>query len=170
MPKIPSQIVDFSLYNLNDRLMGHGDEITLPKITSLTSEVDLAAGKIDVPGMRTENMEMEIPFNLFDEEAAGVVSLNKVTTVVVRGSAQKMDTESHNFDYSGLKVTAKGFSKEVDLGTLKRSDKMDSKITLTLTYIKVEDAEGNVFIEHDKLNGTLIINGEDVREGISQYL
>lgn len=170
MSKIPSQIVDFSLYNLNDRLMGHGDEITLPDVESLTSEVDLAAGKVDVPGMRTENMEMEIPFNLFDKEAASVVSLNKVTTVILRGSAQKIETTSHDFSYGGVKVTAKGFSKKIALGKLKRSDKMDSKITMTLTYIKVEDENGFVFLEHDKLNGTLIINGEDVRAGISQFL
>ena len=67
-------------------------------------------------------------------------------------------------------MSTKGFAKEIELGTLTRSDKMDSKITLTLTYIKVEDEAGNVFIEIDKLNGTYKVNGVDVREGISQYL
>lgn len=170
MSKIPAQIVDFSLYNGNERLIGHGSEITLPTVTSKTATAELAAGDIDLPGMRTENMEMEIPFNVFDSEAAGVISLTNVSTVVIRGAAQRVNTASHDFVYSGLKVTAKGFAKEIELGTLKRSDKMDSNITMTLTYIKVEDDKGNVFMEIDKLNGTFIINGEDVRDGISKFL
>lgn len=170
MSKIPAQIVDFSLYNGNERLIGHGSEITLPTVTSKTATAELAAGDIDLPGMRTENMEMEIPFNVFDSEAASVISLTNVSTVVIRGAAQRVNTSSHDFVYSGLKVTAKGFAKEIELGTLKRSDKMDSNITMTLTYIKVEDDKGNVFIEIDKLNGTFIINGKDVRDGISKFL
>lgn len=46
---------------------------------------------------------------------------------------------------------------------------MDSKITMTLTYIKVEDSS-TVFLEIDKFNGTFIVNGKDVREGINKYL
>lgn len=170
MSKIPSQIVDFSAYNASDKLFGHGSEVTLPTITSKTYTAELAAGDIDVPGMRTENLEMEIPFQIFDKEAASTISLTKTTSIVLRGAAQKINTDTHDFGYGGLKVSAKGFAKEIELGTLKRSDKMDSKITLTLTYIKVEDDAGNVFIEIDKLNGTYKVNGIDVREGISQYL
>ena len=170
MSKIPAQIVDFSLYNGNERLIGHGSEITLPTVTSKTATAELAAGDIDLPGMRTENMEMEIPFNVFDSEAASVISLTEVSTVIIRSAAQRVNTSSHNFVYGGLKVTAKGFAKEIELGTLKRSDKMDSNITMTLTYIKVEDDKGNVFMEIDKLNGTFIINGKDVRDGISKFL
>jgi P2 family phage contractile tail tube protein len=170
MSKIPSQIVDFSAYNGSDKLIGHGAEVTLPTITSKTFTAELPAGDIDLPGMRTENIEMEIPFNLFDAEAAATISLVDTTTIILRGSAQKVDTSTHNFSYAGVKVTAKGFAKEIELGTLKRSDKMDSKITLTLTYIKVQDGDGNVFIEIDKLNGTYKVNDEDVRSGISKYL
>ena len=165
MDKIPSQVVDFRAYNGNNRLFGNGAEVTLPTITSRTTEVDLPSGT-----MGTENLELEVPFVLFDREAASVVSLTRVTTIVLRGSAQRVNTDSHDFMYEGLKVTAKGFAKEIELGTLKRSDKMDSKITLTLSYIKVEDSNGNVFLEIDKLNGTFRINGEDVRAGIAQYL
>lgn len=170
MSKIPSQVMDFSVYNSTNRLVGAGAEITLPTITSKTYTADLPAGEIDLPSMRTENLELEIPFNVFDKEAGGMISLSKVTTVIIRGCLQASNTNTHDFDYSGVKVTAKGFAKEVSLGTLKRSDKMDSKITMTLTYIKVEDGDGNIFMEIDKLNGTYIINGEDVRSEIEKYL
>ena len=132
--------------------------------------MDLAAGKIELPGMRTENMELEIPFTLFDKEAASIISYTDTTTIILRGSAQTLNTDTHNFAYTGVKVTAKGMTKEIELGTLKRSDKMDSKIKLTLTYIKVEDGDGFKFLELDKLNGTFIVNGENVRAGIDKYL
>ena len=170
MPDIPSQVMDFTVYNSNDALIGAGAEITLPTITSKTYTADLPAGEIDLPSMRTENLELEIPFNVFDKEAAGTVSLTKTTTIVIRGCMQKVKTTSHDFDYSGVKITTKGFAKEIALGTLKRSDKMDSKISMTLTYIKIEDGDGNIFAEIDKLNGTYIINGVDVRAGIDKYL
>ena len=97
------------------------------------------------------------------------MSISKVNTLIIRSCQQKADTKTHNLSYDGLKLTIRGFAKEVDLGTLKRSDKMDSKITMTLTYIKIEDSS-TVFLEIDKFNGTFIVNGKDVREGINKYL
>jgi len=160
---IPTQIIDFNIYNAPNKLIGAGDEVTLPKIVSKTG------GDIDLPGLTTENMEMEVPFNVFDKEAASTMSISKVNTLIIRSCQQKADTKTHNLSYDGLKLTIRGFTKEVDLGTLKRSDKMDSKITMTLTYIKIEDSS-TVFLEIDKFNGTFIVNGKDVREGINKYL
>ena len=168
--KIPTQVIDFSVYNGENKLMGAGAEITLPTITSKTYTADLPAGEIDLPGMRTENMEIEIPFNVFDKEAASILSVANATTIVLRGCLQSSETNSHDLSYSGVKVTIKGFTKEVSIGTLKRSDGMDSKVKLTVSYIKVEDGNNNIFIEVDKFNGTYTVNGEDVREGISNYL
>lgn len=170
MPNIPTQVVDFSVYNQNNKLLGHGDEVTLPSVVSKTATASLAGGDIDVPGMMTENMELEVPFNVFDREAGNCITLTRPATLIFRGAEQKVDTGNHGFNYQGLKVTTKGITKEVDIGTLKRGDKMDSKIKLTLTYIKIEDNTGYNILELDKLNGTFIVNGEDVRGGIAQYL
>ena len=162
---IPTQIIDFNIYNAPNKLIGAGDEVTLPKIVSKTYTAALAGGDIDLQGLTTENMEMEVPFNVFDKEAASTMSISKVNTLIIRSCQQKADTKTHNLSYDGLKLTIRGFTKEVDLGTLKRSD----KITMTLTYIKIEDSS-TVFLEIDKFNGTFIVNGKDVREGINKYL
>ena len=169
MSNIKGQVVDFSLYN-GSKIIGHGSELQLPTVTFVKYSAELAAGNMDLPGMRTENMEVEIPFNVFDKEAADAISLSTATTLVARGALQGVATSSHNFNYSGVKVTMKGFASEVELGTLKRSDKMDSKVKLTLSYIKVEDPDGKVFMEIDKLNGTLNINGTDERSAFKKYL
>lgn len=168
--KIPSQVMDYKVYNGNNALIGTGEEIKLPTVGFKAAEVDLPGGSAELPSMRTDNLEMEVPFRLLDEEAASVISLKNTTTLHIRGAMQKVDSSSHDFNYNGLVVTVKGFAKEIDLGTLKRSDKMDSKVKLNLTYIKVADYDGTEFIEIDKLNGTLKINGEDARDGIDKYL
>ena len=178
---IPSQILDYRVYNnttasgKGKQLVGVGDEVKLPTLASLTAEVDLPDGKVDVPGMRTENMELEIPFNTFDDEAASLMNLTKTTHLTLYGAQQRVNQTSHDFDNQGLRVDVKGFVKELDIGTLKRSDKMDSKITLTLTYIRVDkiNAAGAVeqtYLEVDKLNSVFILNGVDVRAGIDKFL
>ena len=54
---IPTQIIDFNIYNAPNKLIGAGDEVTLPKIVSKTYTAALAGGDIDLPGLTTENME-----------------------------------------------------------------------------------------------------------------
>lgn len=170
MSKIPSQVMDFRLYNSSSQLIGTGEEITLPTISTVTKTVNLAGGNIDLPSMATENLELEIPFTVFDEEEAGVISLTNVTTIIIRGSLQKTNQSSHDFDYSGIVITAKGFAKEIEIGKLKRADGMDSKIKMSLSYLKVAPYSGTPWLEIDKLNGTFKLNGEDVRAGIDKYL
>ncbi|MDO5397472.1 MAG: phage major tail tube protein [bacterium] len=172
---IPSQIMDFRLYNADERLIGTGEEVKMPTITNIAASLDLPGGKIDIPSMRTENMEMDVPFMVFDKEAGGTMSLTKTNTLIIRASKQKVNSSSHNFIHGGIKVTTKGYFKECELGTLKRSDKMDSNIKQTIAYIKIEVAETptsgyETVLEIDKLNGVYKINGEDMREGIDQFL
>ena len=39
---IPTQIIDFNIYNAPNKLIGAGDEVTLPKIVSKTYTAALA--------------------------------------------------------------------------------------------------------------------------------
>lgn len=98
---IPTQIIDFNIYNGQNKLMGTGDEVTLPKIVSKAYTAALAGGDIDLPGLTTENMEMEVPFNVFDKEAASTMSISKVNTLIIRSCQQKADTKTHNLSYDG---------------------------------------------------------------------
>ena len=51
---IPTQIIDFNIYNAPNKLIGAGDEVTLPKIVSKTYTAALAGGDIDLPGLTTK--------------------------------------------------------------------------------------------------------------------
>lgn len=200
---IPSQIYDFRLYGFKEestdkkasdtedskdpksqlkQFVGNGSEITLPDIENITSEADLAGGKLDMPGMRVESMELEVPFILMDDEAASLISLNKTTHLIIYGAAQRSKAETHDFENTGLRLEVKGYAKKIALGTLKRSDKMDSKVTLTLTYLKFDNVENDTstkdknglktttIAEIDVLNSVYEMNGVNVREGIDKFL
>ena len=170
MSKIPTQVVDFNLYNVDNKLLGVGEELTLPSIVNKTIDAMLPGGIVSVPSMTTEDMESEINFNVFDKEAGSIITVNKTAMLVVRAAEQGVNTESHAFDYKGLKITMKGITKEVNLGSVKKGGTMDSKIKQSLTYIKIEDNTGFVILEHDKANSTYVVNGENIREGIDQYV
>lgn len=57
---IPTQIIDFNIYNAPNKLIGAGDEVTLPKIVSKTYTAALAGGDIDLPGLTIEDSDAGI--------------------------------------------------------------------------------------------------------------
>ncbi len=170
MAKIPSQIMDFRLYNDNSQVIGVGEEITLPTVSTINKTLNTPGGEIDLPSLATENMELEIPFNIFDDEAAEAVHIGETGSFVIRAAAQRADSSSHELTYNGLVVTVKGFTSEVTLGSAKRADGMNSTIKMNLTYLKVASYSGTVYLEIDKLNGPFKVNGVDQRSKISKYL
>lgn len=170
MSKIPSQIMDFRLYNDNSQVIGVGEEITLPTISMINKTLTTPGGEVDMPSLATENMELEIPFNIFNNEAAETVHVGEVGSYVIRGAAQSANNSTHELTYDGLVVTAKGFTTEVALGSVKRADGMNSTIKMNLTYLKVASYSGTIFLEIDKLNGVFKVNGTDQRSKISAYL
>lgn len=173
MSQIPQQIVDYNVYvgstASSNKLLGTGEEITLPSIVTKTFSALLAAGDFEAPTLMTENMEFEIPFNVIDSEGTQLVSVSKVTKLILRGAAQHINTSDHDFDYKQVKLEIKGFCKEVNLGKLKRGDKMDSSIKMNLSYIKFT-LDNKVMLEIDKFTGTFIMDGKDVRKPIEKYI
>lgn len=175
MELLPTQILNFNIYreNTNKRniLIGAGDELTLPDIVNKTFSMELPSGTVDLPSMRTDNLEQEIPFNMIDVDALEVLKLTGVGTLIIRGSYQKLITTSHSLTEGGLKVTEKGFFKSLGFGKMKKSDKMDGKTVLTLTYLKIEDQDIKTpLLEIDKLNNIYKLNGKDMLKNVNKYL
>lgn len=166
--QLPKQIVDFSVYN-NSTLIGTGDELPLPDVVFKTYTAMTPGGEIDLPTLMTENMEQETKFDVIDKDAAGLISVGDTTSLTIRGAAQYVDPDTHGLVYKQVKVEEKGITSKVTIGTLKKGDKMDSSITNNLTYIKLT-LDGQVLLEIDKLNGSCIVNGKNIKEGISALL
>lgn len=172
---LPTQILDFTIYkettDAGNKIIGAGQELTLPEIVNKTYTYETSGGDIDLPSMRTENMEQEIPYYMLDTDAMSILKLTGVGTIIIRGSYQKLNGATHELSQGGIKVTEKGFFKSANFGKLKSAESMDAKIKLTLTYLKVEDQDITTpLLELDKLNSVYKINGVDMLEGMNKYL
>ena len=86
IPAIPSKINNYNVYNVAERLIGVGDEVTLPDFEAMADTISGAGilGEVDDPTVgHFSNMEMEIPFRLVDHEAADMMDM--ICIVFVRG-------------------------------------------------------------------------------------
>lgn len=168
---ISTVLRDYNVYNDKNKLIGIGEELSLPSITFLTSTLNGAGfgGEIELPSPgRTSNIEQEVPFNMMDEETVSLIKVGNVTALTVRGANEKVNPETGKLDWSGMSVSMRGYVSEINLGTAKRADKMDSSVKMSLIYIKYV-ANDKILLEIDKLNGKCIINGVDMTGDYKQY-
>lgn len=86
---------------------------------------------------------------------SGEVELPEVTnlTDTLEGSG--------TVSYSQMSIAVRGVVKTFSPGTVKAGGKMDSSVTLSLSYYKIV-IDGTTMLEIDKLNGVYIVNGKDI--------
>ena len=73
---IPTKINNYNVYNAGDKLLGVGDELTLPDFEATSETVSGAGilGEIDDPTIGYfGNMQLEIPFRTLDKEATNMM-------------------------------------------------------------------------------------------------
>ena len=86
MNTIPTKINRYNVYNKGNRLLGVGEEMTLPDFEPSSETVTGAGilGEIDDPTVGYfGNQELEIPFRLLDKETADMMDMKCI--VFVRG-------------------------------------------------------------------------------------
>ena len=86
MNTIPTKINRYNVYNKGNRLLGVGEEMTLPDFEPSSETVTGAGilGEIDDPTVGYfSNQELEIPFRLLDKETADMMDM--LCVVLVRG-------------------------------------------------------------------------------------
>lgn len=163
MKTIPTKINRYNVYNRGNRLLGMGDELTLPSFEASTETVSGAGilGEIDDPTVGYfGNQEMEIPFRILDNEATDMLDMTKAVQLEIRGAAQTTDSEG-DIEYQGVRVVVRGRSNKFTPGKLKAGNPMDTSITLSILYILIE-LDGVSVLELDKLNEVFKINGNDI--------
>ena len=80
MNTIPTKINRYNVYNKGNRLLGVGEEMTLPDFEPSSETVTGAGilGEIDDPTVGYfGNQELEIPFRLLDKETADMMDMTK---------------------------------------------------------------------------------------------
>ena len=163
MKTIPTKINRYNVYSRGNRLLGTGDELTLPSFEASTETVSGAGilGEIDDPTVGYfGNQEMEIPFRILDDEATDMLDMTKAVQLEIRGAAQTTNSEG-DIEYQGVRVVVRGRSNKFTPGKLKAGNPMDTSITLSILYILIE-LDGASVLELDKLNEVFKINGNDI--------
>ena len=163
MKTIPTKINRYNVYNSGNRLLGMGDELTLPDFEASTETVSGAGilGEIDdpTPGYFT-NQEIEIPFRILDKEATDMLDITKAVQLEIRGAEQTTNGEG-DIEFRGVRVVVRGRCKKFATGKMKAGNPMDTSITLSILYILIE-LEGEPVLELDKMNEVFKINGNDI--------
>ncbi len=166
---IPTKINKYNVYTAGDRLLGVGDELTLPDFESSGETVSGAGilGELDDPtvGYFT-NQEIEIPFRVLDREAADLLDMTRAVQLTIRGAQQTTDAEG-NIQFRQLRAVVRGRAAKFSPGKLKAGSQMETKLTLTLLYILIE-LEGETLLELDKLNEVYKLRGQDVLARIKE--
>ena len=163
MNTIPTKINRYNVYNKGNRLLGVGEEMTLPDFEPSSETVTGAGilGEIDDPTVGYfGNQEMEIPFRILDDEATDMLDMTKAVQLEIRGAAQTTNSEG-DIEYQGVRVVVRGRSNKFTPGKLKAGNPMDTSITLSILYILIE-LDGASVLELDELNEVFKINGNDI--------
>lgn len=149
--------------NLNLFVDGRGfagqvEEFNAPKLALVTEE--FRAGGMDAPIELTMGMEkLECDFSLisYDAEvlsAFGVAEGNQVPFVA------REALESFDGTVTPVVHTMRGKIREIDPGTSKAGDKPSLKVSMALTYYKLQHGDTTV-LEVDVENMVRTINGTD---------
>lgn len=169
MSVIPTKINKYNVYNAGNRLLGMGDELSLPEFESASETLSGAGilGEIDdpTPGYFA-NQEMEIPFRILDREAVNMLDMTKAIQLEIRGAQQTTDSEG-DIEFRSMRVSVRGRSKKFAPGKVKAGSPMETSIILTILYIKIE-LEGKPILELDKINEVFKINGNDILKKVKE--
>lgn len=168
---IPEKVVNYNVYNENDKLIGISGEITLPSLEAMTETISGAgiAGEFESPTPgHFGSMAIEIPFRvLYDQSFKMMIPGGQ--TIVLRASQQSYDVAAGEISYRGLKITLKVLPKGVDLGSLGVGKATNTTNKLEVLYIKVQENR-NTLLELDKLNFIYIVNGVDILKDVRNQI
>jgi len=169
MNTIPTKINKYNVYNEGNRLLGMGDEMTLPDFEASTETISGAGilGEVDDPTVGYfGNQEVEIPFRVLDQEAMDMMDMTKAVQLTVRG-AQQTTNSAGDIEYRQMRVVIRGRAAKFSPGKVKAGAAMETKVTLTLLYILIE-LDGKSVLELDKFNEVYKVNGVDVLAAIKE--
>lgn len=169
---LPDKIFDFNVYDDADKLIGTGEELTLPNFEPLSSTTAGGGimGEIDVPlvGM-FKSMEMELAFNSLYSDFKRYARVGHAANITIRAATNTLNRETFEPTPKGIRIAMRGIAKKIEMGKLKRGEATDTKVTLELIYVAcyLDDQE---VIMLDKLNNVYRVDGTDAMLDISALL
>lgn len=162
--KIPQVVNRYNLYRKGTKLVGLTGEVELPAVTMITDTLEGAGtgGNMDVPVIGlTENMDIQIPFMSLTKDLFSLANPGEAEDLTLRGAIQGTDPATGKISYTSIAISMRGTVKEITPGTVKSGGRMESSVTMTLSYYKIA-LDGETVLEIDKLNNVFVVNGDDV--------
>ena len=160
--KIPQVVNRYNLYRKGTKLVGLTGEVELPAVTMVTDTLEGAGtgGNMDIPVIGlTENIQ--IPFMSLTKDLFSLANPGEAEDLTLRGAIQGTDPATGKISYTSIAISMRGTVKEITPGTVKSGGKMESSVTMTLSYYKIA-LDGETVLEIDKLNNVFVVNGDDV--------
>lgn len=167
MIQYPRVLKNMNLFVDGRGYAGRIDEIELPKLTLKTEEH--RAGGMDLPieiDLGMEKLESNLTISDYDEEIFRLFGLldRQDTPVTVRGATQRQGE-----DAQAVIIHMRGGWKEIDQGTWKPGDKSTLKVSVAVSYFKLNIA-GQEVVEVDAKNLVRKVGGVDQMAGIRDAL
>lgn len=158
---IPDKINDFNVYEDGDRLIGIGEEVTLPDIEMMSETVRVPGGEVDSPTIgQFAAGQVEIPFQSLTPDTFNLMNPLKSVNITLRASQQEMDGNG-DIVFTGIRAVFRGRPKTLTAGSIKKGSGTGTSLAIEWTYYMLEIG-GRKVVEIDKLNSVFKINGTDI--------
>lgn len=158
---IPDKINDFNVYEDGDKLIGIGEEVTLPDIEMMSESVIVPGGEVDSPTIgQFASGQVEIPFQSLTQDTFDLLNPLKSVNITLRASQQEMDGNG-DVVFTGIRAVFRGRPKTLTAGSIKKGSGTGTSIAIEWTYYLLEINSKKV-VEIDKLNSVFKINGVDI--------
>ncbi len=163
---LPNVLKDANVYIDGADFLGKA-EIELPKVAQEIVEHEGmgVSGKVEfpLPGI-TDKMEGKIKFNSFNGDALKrFYYASQAQQIDAWGSVQSYNKQSGTMDEFPVRVTIRGFFKEVDLPPFKKAQKDGPEVSYSAVYYKLV-VNGEEVVEIDPLNYIYKVGGVDLLE------
>lgn len=165
---IPEVLNDFNAYDGDgDKIIGVTNDMTLADIVSKTVEMDGAGMdtiEVVVTGMYN-SITQEVPLSTPYTQLTKYLDTTKTATINIRGAIQAESRGTGETKMIQFRYMVSGKVKQLTPGNAKRGETFGSKITIAVRRLLME-LDGETVIEIDKLNGKVVVDGNDIMQDI----
>jgi P2 family phage contractile tail tube protein len=168
---IPTQNINFAVYNGESQDMLGIAEVTLPTFEAMSETISGAgiAGEIDMPVLgHFGGMTVELSWRTVTPDVI-TLSEQKAHRLDLRGSQERYDEQSGDIGSAPIKISVVTVPKSINLGNLNVGANADASTELECTYIKIW-LDGKEAAELDKFNYIYRVNGVDYLESVRRDL
>lgn len=171
MSVIPNKVYDYTVYDESEKSLGITGEVTLPTLEATTSTLSGAGilgemESVNIGHFGSTSVELTMK-TLFQKSFDFLAYSGK--SLILRAAQESVDSTNGQISHRALKITMKWQPKGLDLGKLATGAQTESKNTLEVFYIKIEE-NGKQLLELDKLNYVYKVNRVDQLSNIKKML